>query len=217
MNRLATHWKGYTQTELSKLLKTSSSSITIPLNELHVSSFISKNTKFGKIAKESIFRATDCFSFFHHKWIKGNTSTNWTVTSRSQSSKSWSGFAFENICHMHIKQIKNILGISGVPTQTHYWSYVAKNKNETGTQIDMLIEHTNGSKNIDIVECKYYDGIFTITKDYKEKLFTKITVFNEQTKFKYNVRLIFITANGIKKNEYYNEIVNEDILLKELF
>jgi AAA+ ATPase superfamily predicted ATPase len=217
MNRLSTHWKGYTQLELANQLKTSSSSITIPLNELYASSFLSKSTKFGKTKKETIFRAMDCFSFFHHKWIKGNAPTNWSITSRSQSYKSWAGFAFENICHMHIKQIKKVLGIPAVPTQTHYWSYIPKNKDETGAQIDMLIEHTNGSKNIDIVECKYYDGLFTINKAYKEKLLTKMTVFNEKTEFKYNIRLIFITANGVKKNEHYYEVVSQDILLKELF
>jgi len=44
-----------------------------------------------------------------------------------------------------------------------------------------------------------------------------MAIFNEQTKFKYNIRLIFITINGVKKNSYYNEIVSEDILLEDLF
>ena len=80
----------------------------------------------------------------------------------------------------------------------------------------MLIEHTNGSKNIDIIECKYYEGLFLIDKAYKDKLLNKMIVFNEQTNFRYNIRLIFITVNGVKKNSYYNEIVSEDILFSEL-
>jgi hypothetical protein len=90
-----------------------------------------------------------------------------------------------------MEQIKKVLGISGVPTQTHYWSY--REEGKQGTQIDMLIKHTKGSKNIDIVEYKYY----------KEKLQERINIFNEQTKHKYNIRLIMITSNGIEKNEYY--------------
>jgi len=217
MNLLATHWKGYTQIELAKLLNVPSSSINIPLNELYASSFVSKSTKFGQRKRETVFRTTDCFSYFHHKWIKPDKTTSWVVESRSQSFRSWAGFAFENICYLHIDKIKDALRIGGVPTQTHYWNYIPKSKDEIGAQIDMLIEHTNGSKNIDIIECKYYEGIFTIDKAYKEKLINKMVVFNEQTKFKYNIRLIFITINGVKKNSYYNEIVSEDILLEDLF
>jgi len=216
MNKLATHWKGYTQSELAKLLKVTSGSIHNPLNELYASSFVSKTTKFGQTKREIIYRATDCFSYFHHKWIEPDRAIDWTIESRSQSFRAWAGFAFENICHLHIDGIKEVLRIGAVPTQAHYWNYVAKNSDEVGTQIDMLIEHTNGSKNIDIIECKYYEGIFVIDKAYRDKLVTKMVVFNEQTDFKYNVRLIFITVNGVKKNSYYNEIVSEDILFSAL-
>ena len=130
------------------------------------------------------------------------------------SYKSWSGFAFENICHIHIEQIKKVLGISGVPTQIHYWNY--RKEGEQGTQIDMIIEHTNGSKNIDIVECKYYSGKFVIDKNYKEKLQEKINIFDEQTKHRYNIRLIMITSNGIEKNEHYGDVVNESLELREI-
>jgi AAA+ ATPase superfamily predicted ATPase len=216
MNQLSTHWKGYTQIELAKLLKISSSSITIPLNELYASSFVSKSTKFGQTKRETIFRTTDCFSYFHHKWIKPDKPIDWVVESRGQSFRTWAGFAFENICHVHIDKIKDALRIGAVPTQTHYWNYIPKTQDEMGAQIDMLIEHTNGSKNIDIIECKYYEGMFAIDKAYKEKLVNKMMVFNEQTKFKYNIRLIFVTVNGVKKNSYYNEIVSESILLEDL-
>jgi len=80
----------------------------------------------------------------------------------------------------------------------------------------MLIEHTNGSKNIDIVECKYYNGKFVIDKSYKEKLQEKINIFNEQTKHRYNIRLIMITSNGIEKNEHYGDVVNESLELGDI-
>ena len=36
-------------------------------------------------------------------------------------------------------------------------------------------------------------------------------IFNEQTKHRYNIRLIFVTTFGMVKNEYYNELVHCDI------
>jgi hypothetical protein len=40
------------------------------------------------------------------------------------------------------------LGISGVPTKSHYWNYITKDSSEQGAQIDMMLEHINGSNNI---------------------------------------------------------------------
>ena len=80
----------------------------------------------------------------------------------------------------------------------------------------MLIEHTNGSKNIDIIECKYYNGKFKIDKNYKENLQQKINIFNEQTEYKYNIRLIMITSNGVEKNEHYGDVVNVSLELSDL-
>lgn len=80
----------------------------------------------------------------------------------------------------------------------------------------MLIEHTNGSKNIDIIECKYYDGAFGITKEHKEALQRKINTFNEQTKNRYNIRLIMITSEGLEQNQHANDIVNLSLTLSDI-
>jgi hypothetical protein len=216
MSKLSVKWSGWTQKELAKLVKISSGSMKKPLDELYTSGFISKTTKFENVKKEVIYRATDCFSYFHNKWIKGSSKgADWNQISTTQSYKSWSGFAFENICHMHTEQIKKLLGINGVPTQTHYWNY--KEEGQIGTQIDMLLEHTNGSKNIDIIECKYYNGKFVIDKNYKENLQQKINIFNKETGYKYNIRLIMITSNGVEKNEHYGDVVNMSFELGDIF
>ena len=57
---------------------------------------------------------------------------------------------------------------------------------------------------------------FVIDKSYKEKLQEKINIFNEQTKHKYNIRLIMITSNGIEKNEHYGDVVNESLELSDI-
>jgi len=72
------------------------------------------------------------------------------------------------------------------------------------------------SNNIDIIECKHHNQEFTISKAYKEELVKKIEIFNKQTKFRYNIRLIFITSFGMVKNEYYKEIVSRDITIGDV-
>ncbi|KIM11436.1 MAG: hypothetical protein KU38_06480 [Sulfurovum sp. FS08-3] len=215
MNLLALKWSGYSQKEVAILLKTSPSSVTIPLKELEISGFISSMTKFGQKSRDKVYRATDCFSYFHNKWMK-DINNDWNTIFLSQSYKSWAGFAFENICHIHTDTIKNILGISGVATQTHYWNYKSENESGSGAQIDRMLEYTNGSKNIDIIECKYHNSEYTITKEYRDELINKLNIFNQQTNNRYNIRLIFITANGLVKNQYYNEIVHKELTIEEL-
>jgi len=211
MDLLSSKWSGYIQKDIAKTLNTSASVVQKVLDELELSGFITSITKFGQKKREKIYRATDPFSYFYNKWIKQQTNIEWRNIALSQQYKIWSGFAFENICHIHSNEIKEVLGISGVNTQTHYWIY----QGEKGAQIDMLLEYVDGSKNIDIIECKYYNSEFLITKKYYNELRNKITVFNEQTKYKYNIRLLFITIFGIVKNEYYYELVDRDILIDE--
>ena len=212
MNLLSSRWSGYIQKDIAKELKTSASMVKKALEELELSGFISSVTKFGQRSREKIYRATDSFSYFYNKWMKKHQNIEWKNIALSQQYKIWSGFAFENICHIHTDEIKRVLGVWGVNTQTHYWSY----RGEKGSQIDMLLEYTDGSKNIDIIECKYHNSEFVISKKYYHELKNKIAVFDEQTKYRYNIRVIFVTIFGVARNEYYNELVYRDVLIGEV-
>ncbi|MCH9739373.1 MAG: ATP-binding protein [Epsilonproteobacteria bacterium] len=219
---LASKWSGFTQSEIMKKMKTTAS-MKKPLEELEVSGFLSKEYKFGQKSRDIVYRLQDPFSYFYSKWMRGvnsrmliNNDNYWHEMSSSSSYDSWKGFAFENVCHMHIKNIKKALGISGILTQSNYWTYRAKDKDEKGAQIDLLIKHVK-TNDIDIVECKYSRGEFTISKRYRDEILSKISVFNEQTKYKYNLRVIFITSNGIKRNEHYGDVCQSDFSLESLF
>jgi AAA+ ATPase superfamily predicted ATPase len=216
MNLLANKWSGYTQKELLEKVGTIPAVIAKPLEELEHSGFITSTTKFGQVKRDTIFRATDSFSYFYNKWMKNQKDVIWENVVTSQSFISWTGFAFENICHLHINGIKKALGISGVSTKSHYWRYTPKTKEEKGAQIDILLEHTNGSKNIDIIECKFSSDEYVIDKRYFEDLKNKTSVFNRATKNRYNIRVIMVSVYGVAKNEYYNEIVNRELLIGDV-
>jgi len=79
------------------------------------------------------------------------------------------------------------------------------------------LEHTNNSRNIDIIECKYYDGEFVISKSYHSELKRKIALFNEKTKFRYNIRLVFVSVDGVARNEYFNELNCIDVTAEKIF
>ena len=218
MTALTDRWSGLTKSDLANKLKVSNGHITKTIEELLGSGFITEYSKFGNVSRENIYVATDFFSYFHNRWMAGKNKTNdWEKSSNSQEYAIWSGYTFEKLCHAHVKQIKAAIGISGIPTSSHYWSYRAKNKQEKGAQIDLLLSHEGRSRNIEIIECKYYDGPFTISESYKKELINKRVVFNEQTGNKYNVRFILVTAEGVTKNEHFNELNPLVVTLNDLF
>ena len=218
MTTLTDRWSGLTKSELATKLKVSNGHITKTLEELLGSGFIAQYTKFGHVSRENVYVATDFFSYFHNRWMAGRNKTNdWDHLSDSQEYAVWSGYTFEKLCHAHVKQVKAAVGISGVPTSSYYWSYRAKDKQENGAQIDLLLCHEGRSRNIEIIECKYYEGLFTISEKYKKELINKRIVFNEQTGNKYNVRFIIVTTEGVTQNEHFNELNPLVVTLNDLF
>ena len=207
-------WKGITHSELSQLTGfPTGGSLTRMVHELEVSGFLHLSQPYGKRRKDILIRLVDEFSIFYLKYKKGTRSSNWSTISKTQSFKSWQGFAFENLCLKHIHQIKTALGISGVATSPY--SLVQKGKGKTkGTQIDIIIDRND--EVINICEAKFYNSPFTIDKAYAEILQHKKDVLQSKLPLSKVPHLTMITTYGIKENKY-SGMVDSSITLKELF
>lgn len=222
MTLLSSKWSGYSKKEIAEKLNRPQNLITKPLEELEASGFVMAMPMFNHHLRDTNYRASDPFSFFHNKWIadlprSAIGQVDFLQLSNTQGYKSWSGFAFENICFMHLEAIKKAIGISGVQTKANYWAYKPKDPKEKGAQIDILLEHDDRSRNIDIIECKYYDGQFPVDKGYRDELKNKMAVFNKATAGRYNIRLVLITVDGVLKNQYYNELGCIDVTTQDIF
>jgi hypothetical protein len=129
--------------------------------------------------------------------------------------KSWTGYAYENVCLNHIHQIAKSLGISGIIYSFSAWRHKPKTRNEKGVQIDLLIERSDNC--INLCEIKFYDGKFTVSKEYAEKLLYKKEKFMEITKTRKTVFTTLITSFGAQENPRYFEAVNNQITMNDLF
>ena len=215
---LAAKPNGLTRPDLITSAKiTDSGRISKVLIELEESGFITAYNAFGKKKKGKIYRLTDEYSIFYLRFIEPNLSETfgvWTTLSQGQTYKIWCGYAFENVCLKHIPQIKKALGISGVYTRST--SFYKKGDDQSkGTQIDLLIDRND--RTINLVEIKFYDGTFTISKDYAQKLRQKVQVFKETTETKKQVFLTLITALGLKPNIHSVGLVDDDLDSAVLF
>ena len=94
------------------------------------------------------------------------------------------------------------------------WRYTPKNKEEKGTQIDLLLDRDDGV--INIVEVKYSQNPYRITKQYATQLGDKIDIFQEQLNIKKDLFLTMITVSGLLPNEYVDQLVTNELTLEDL-
>lgn len=215
---LSSTWKGMNRTELiAKANIKDGGGLTVMLKELALSGFIAAYIPFGKKKKDTLFRLTDCYSLFYLKFIKGVPATetiSWQSVSQTPAWKAWSGYAFENICLLHIDNIKMALGIAGV--HTNQYSFLAKPTDEMdGTQIDLLIDRQDNI--ISLCEMKFYNGEVIITKADAENLRRKRSIFKHVSRTKKQIFIVMITTYGVLKNQYSMGLADNELDMNVLF
>jgi len=202
---------------IKKIALSDGGNITQILEELEQSGFISSFFPFGKKKKGKLYRLSDEYSLFYLKFIEGKKKEGegtWQHYSQTQAYKTWSGYAFENVCMKHIPQIKKALGISGVYAETSSF-YKKGTKEEKGTQIDLLLDRND--KVINVFEIKFYNSEIIITEAYAKLLREKLRIFQETTNTRKYLMLSMISAFGIKQNMHSLGFVEQSLLVEDLF
>jgi uncharacterized protein len=198
---------------------TTGGTLSTVLDELLQSGFISDYVPYGKTTRDIIYKLTDEYSLFYLKFIENSKtmgSGTWLAKSTGASYATWCGYAFENICLKHTPQIKKALGIAAVYTEHSIWRYKSKASDDTGgAQIDLLFDRND--RCINLIEIKFSVKEFTIEKKYAEELRNKRWVFMDRTQTKKSVFLTMLTTFGVKTNEHYLGVVQNQIRMDALF
>ena len=216
INALATKSKGLLRDEIIKLAKISNGGNTSKvLEELEYSGFIRRFQPFNGKLRNSLYQIIDPFVLFYHQFMKDSKAEGegiWISLANSPNYRTWSGYAFENICLLHISAIKRALGINGIYSENSAWR---SNNKEENAQIDLLIDRKDNV--ISVCEMKFSNEEFIITKDYAEKLRKKLSVFRSESKSKKSLFLTFITTYGVQKNTHFLSLVQNSLTLEDLF
>lgn len=194
------------------------------LQELEASSFIKSFLPYGHKKKDISYKVIDEFSLFYLKWIEPilasgmeiSQSGYWENLVNTPAVASWQGYAFENVCLKHIDQIRRSIGIEKIACKAGRWHYFPKKGSaKQGAQIDLLFDREDGV--ITLCEIKYSNKPFVIDKDYGKKLMKKIEVFEEKVKPSKQIFLAMITTAGLKHNLWSEELVQNEVILSNLF
>jgi uncharacterized protein len=209
---LASHSFGLKRNELiTKAKLKSGGMISEKINELIESGFIVETKSKTNAAKNNIYRLTDEYSLFYLKFIlpsKKEDNIYWADICKTQKYISWCGYAYENICLKHVPSIKRAFGISGLTTKVFAW----QNKN---AQIDMILERADNSTHI--IEIKFHNSAFNITKNINENLQNKINAYRNEFGSRQYIMLSIISTFGIVNNIYSNSIIEQKLKLEDLF
>lgn len=214
---LASKPQGMTRLAIALKTQLSEGSLSRTLEELSECDFISLYQPFINKKKTSIYKLTDLYSLFYLKFIKPNKKNGkntWEQLSTKSGFAAWSGYAFENICMMHVGQIKKALGISGVYTTTSSWMFKG-NDALPGAQIDMIIDRAD--QTINLCEAKFTKENFAITKKYAAELRMKKSVFKQATQTKKLIFTTLLTTFPALKNQYYIGEIDNEITMDKLF
>lgn len=215
---LSSTWKGMSRTEIiAKTKFLDGGGLTMMLQDLEQSGFISSYIPFGKKKKDTLFRLTDCYSLFYLKFVRNiptKETISWQSLSQTQAWITWSGYAFENICFHHIDRIKAALGIAGV--HTNQYSFLAKPTEETeGTQIDLLIDRQDNV--ISLCEVKFYNDELVLTKADADNLRRKKSIFRHVTGTKKQIFVVLISTFGLLPNKHSLGLVDNALDMNALF
>lgn len=208
---LAKKASGLTRTEIRDILGITDNGVfTEALRDLCDCDFIRQYSAFGKVERGTLYQLTDLFSLFHLRYVKnykGQDERHWQNMLDSPSRRAWSGYAFEQLCLHHIRQIKIKLGIIGIQSDIFSWK-------EAEAQIDLLIDRRD--QVINLCEMKFSQVKFEITKKYDELLRERREYFRSKTKTRKALHLTFVTTYGLKDGLYKGNIQNE-VVLDDLF
>lgn len=218
VNVLATTWKGLSRSEIIGLSKMKDGGgLSNILQELELSGFVSSYVPYGKKKKDTLYRLTDYYSLFYLKFIKdipSNEAGHWDTLSQTQSWKSWSGYAFENVCLQHIDKLKATLGITGVHTR-QYSFWTKGDQDSEGAQIDLLIDRNDHV--INLCEMKFYNDEVSLSKEDADKLRRQVGIFRRLSGTKKQLFLTLVTTFGLVKNQYSLGLVDKVVVMDDLF
>ncbi len=210
--------EGFTRGEIELSTGFSGGGLTKMLDNLERCDFIVSYAQFGHKTKMTLYRLSDFYTLFYFRYVEDNRSRDeqyWQHHHTDRSVESWEGFTFEEICLRHLSHIKYGLGISGIATESSSWRYVPKKEDSrSGAQVDLVIKRAD--RIIHLVEMKFSEASYNVTKEYEDKLQQRKALFIEATGTTHNVVHTFITPSGVSRG-IHSSFIHSQLTSKHLF
>ena len=218
VHALAEHREGLTRQQIIDAVKIEGGTLTKMLRNRERSDFILGYQHFGRKTKDVIYRLVDFYTLFYYHFIAFDRSQDelwWTHHFQSSQINEWQGFSFELLCLLHLTQIKQALGISGMATSASAWRLKADRQNgQEGAQIDLII--TRADRIINLCEMKFSTAAYHLSSSEVDKLRNRAAIFQRVTKTNYSLAHTYVTTFGVANSESYS-ILQSQVSMDDLF
>lgn len=193
------------------------------LKELETAGFIIKFKPYLHKTRGIYYKVIDEYTLFYLSWIQpfrdnlihqGISSGGWETQQNTPAWYNWVGMAFESICYKHINQIRTSLHLDAA-AMPNTWRFSSKVADQNGAQIDLLFDRKDDT--ITLCEIKYTNKPFLIDKAYAQNIKNKIQVFRKATRTRKQIFFAMISASGLQKSKYSDELISQVVMLEELF
>lgn len=217
---LSQKMKGMTRREILEELKTEDNGyFSEVLSDLCSCDFIRSYNAWGKKDRDMMYQLTDLYTLFYLHFVKSYNGDDRKYWSHRQTDiSSWEGYAFEQICLLHVQQIKAKLGISGILSNICSYSWKAftdnNGKEHRGGQIDMIIDRSD--KTVNLCEMKFSNSPYSISSEYAKRMIERREDFRAKTKTSKSLHLTMIAAEGTEHNAGWQNLQSE-VTLDDLF
>jgi hypothetical protein len=147
--------------------------------------------------------------------MRARRPSRWSQLRGTPAWRAWAGLAFEVVCLEHVAAIERALGISGVQVDPSPWRHKGSDETGPGAEIDLLLDRADNV--ISVCEIKFTEEPFAIDKRYADELRNKLAVFRDQTGTRKALRLVMISARGLRRSKWSDALVDVTLTLEDLF
>ena len=218
VHALALHRNGLTRQQIIEAVKIEGGVLTKMLRNLERSNFILGYQHFGHKTKDVIYRLVDFYTLFYYHFIEGDRSQDeqwWLHHFQLPVVNDWQGFSFELICLLHLRQIKQALGISGMATEASAWRIAEDKKNkQDGAQIDLII--TRADRIINLCDMKFSTLPYHLTSKEETALRERAAIFQKATKTTHSLAHTYVTTFGVANPEAHS-ILQSQVQMDDRF
>ena len=190
---------------------------TAALDALENCGFIRRFAFPGKKIRNSLWQLLDPFTLFHFRFLSNPAKLqrgNWIAAAESPARLAWSGLAFEQLCLLHVPQIKRALGISGVAVDAYACRLPPGPDGEPGAQIDLVLDRADGI--VDLCEMKFTRAPFVVSAECRTNLLEKIDAFRRTFKSRKAIHVVFVSSAGLRPG-IHSDVIQTEIRLEDLF
>ena len=211
---LAQRHAGMTRQEISVHTGMTGSGLTRVLDQLERCDFILGYQKFGTKKNNVIYRLSDFYTLFYLRFVATDRTHDeqwYTHNMLSPQVINWQGYSFELLCMLHLPQLKQALGISGIAASVSTWR---SSQSEHPYQVDLLIDRSD--RIINLCEMKFSNDRYIIDRDYEMRLRDRRALFMSETKTRKTPVITLVTTYGIMPSKHAS-VVQSEVVLDQLF